>query len=123
VLALPLLWAAYEREAQVSGAQRTLIPIRLAEEIQLEWIHAGGIPDVNPVEKIGLAVVQNGEQMCLVPLRAHRHDNDGNEGAIVGMEEPAGGLEEQGTTGTPEYDGRVSVLTSQLFLLQNRIEV
>jgi len=123
VLALPLLWAAYEREAQVSGAQRTLIPIRLAEEIQLEWIHAGGIPDVNPVEKIGLAVVQNWEQMCLVPLRAHRHDNDGNEGAIVGMEEPAGGLEEQGTTGTPEYDGRVSVLTSQLFLLQNRIEV
>ena len=127
VLALPLLWAAYEREAQVSGAQRTLIPIRLAEEIQLEWIHAGGIPDVNPVEKIGLAVVQNREQMCLVPLRAHRHDNDGNEGAI-GMEEPrmgmepAGGLEEHGTTGTPEYDGRVSVLTSQLFLLQNRVE-
>jgi len=39
----------------------------------------------------------------------------------MGME-PAGGLEEQGTTGTPEYDGRVSVLTSQLFLLQNRIE-
>ena len=127
VLALPLLWAAYEREAPVSGAQCTLIPTRLAEEIQLEWIHAGGIPDVNPVEKIGLAVVQNGEQMCLVILRTHRHDNDGNEGAI-GMEEPrmgmepAGGLEEQGTTGTPEYDGRVSVLTSQLFLLQNRIE-
>jgi hypothetical protein len=128
VLALPLLWAAYEHEAQVSGAQRTLIPITgLAEEIQLEWIHAGGNPDVNPVKKIGLAVVQNWEQMCLVPLCAHRHDNDGNEGEI-GMEEPrmgmepAGGLEE-GTTGTPEYDGRVSVLTSQLFLLQNRIEV
>ena len=128
VLALPLLWAAYEREAQVSGAQRTLIPMRLAQEIQLEWIHAGGIPDVNPVEKIGLAVVQNGEQMCLVPLRApHCHGNDGNEGAI-GMEEPwmgmepAGGLEEQGITGTAEYNGRVSVLTSQLFLLQNRVE-
>ena len=49
VLALPLLWAAHERKAQVSGAQCTLIPIRLAEEIQLEWIHAGGIPDINPV--------------------------------------------------------------------------
>jgi hypothetical protein len=36
--------------------------------------------------------------------------------------ESAGGLEEQGTTGTPEYDGRVSVLTSQLFNLQNRVE-
>ena len=35
VLTLPLLWVAYEREAPVSGAQRTLIPIRLAEEIQL----------------------------------------------------------------------------------------
>jgi hypothetical protein len=68
VLALPLLWAAYERKAQVSGAQCTLIPIRLAEEIQLEWIHAGGIPDVNPVKKIGLAVVQNWEQMCLAPF-------------------------------------------------------
>ncbi len=117
MLVLPLLWAAYEREAQVSGAQRTLIPIRLAEKIQLEWIHAGGIPDVNPVEKIGLAVVQNGDQMCLVPLRAHHHYNDGNEG-VIGMEEPrmgmepAGGLEEQRITGTPEYVGRVSVLTS-----------
>ena len=122
VLALPLLWAAYEREAPVSGAQRTLIPMRLAEEIQREWIHVGGIPDVNPVEKIGLAVVQNGEQMCLVTLRTHRHHNDGgNEGAI-GMEEPRMGIEEQGTTGTPEYDGRVSVLTSQLLLLQNRVE-
>ncbi len=127
VLVQPLLWAAYEREAQVSGAQRTLIPTRLAEEIQLEWIHAGGIPDVNPVKKIGLAVVQNGEQMCLAPLCAHRHDNDGNEGAI-GMEEPrmgmepAGGLEEQGITCTPEYDGRVSVFTSQLLLLQNCVE-
>ena len=128
VLTLPLLWAAYEREAQVSGAQRTLIPMRLAQEIQLEWIHAGGIPDVNPVEKIGLAVVQIGEQMCLGPLRApHCHGNDGNEGAI-GMEEPqmgmvpAGGLGEQGITGTAEYDGRVSVLTSQLLLLQNRVE-
>ena len=49
VLVLSLLWAAYEREAQVSGAQCTLIPVRLAEEIQLEWIHAGGIPDINPV--------------------------------------------------------------------------
>ena len=122
VLALPLLWAAYECEAPVSGAQRTLIPTRLAEEIQREWIHVEGIPDVNPVEKIGLAVVQNGEQMCLVTLRTHRHDNDGgNEGAI-GMEEPRMGIEEQGTTGTPEYGGRVSVLTSQLLLLQNRVE-
>jgi hypothetical protein len=92
VLALPLLWAAYERKAQVSGAQRTRIPIRLAEEIQLDWMHAGDIPDVNPVKKIGLAVVQNWEQMCLVPLRAHRHDNDGNEGTI-GMEEPRMGME------------------------------
>ena len=71
-------------------------------------------------------MVQNWEQMCLVPLCAHCHDNDGNEG-VIGMEEPrmgmepAGGLEEQGTTGTAEYDGRVSVLTSQLFLLQNRV--
>jgi hypothetical protein len=32
VLALPLLWAAYEREAPVSSAQCMLIPIRLAEE-------------------------------------------------------------------------------------------
>ena len=122
VLALPLLWAAYEREAPVSGAQRTLIPTRLAEEIQREWIHVEGIPDVNPVEKIGLAVVQNGEQMCLVTLRTHCHDNDGGNEGVIGMEEPRMGIEEQGTTGTPEYDGRVSVLTSQLLLLQNRVE-
>ena len=68
VLALPLLWAAYERSAEYNGASHAIIPGRLAESIQSRWVAAGGDAGFNPVEKVPLSVQQNGDQLVLVPV-------------------------------------------------------
>jgi hypothetical protein len=68
VLALPLLWAAYERESPCNGVAQTIIPSRLADLIRERWVAAGGLVDVNPIEKIKLAVEQNADQLILIPL-------------------------------------------------------
>ena len=68
VLALPLLWAAFERESPCKGISQLIIPSLLADSSRERWVAAGGIVDVNPIEKIKLAVEQNVDQLILIPL-------------------------------------------------------
>jgi len=86
VLALPLLWASYERVTVCSGQSYSIIPEDLAARIQEKWISAGGDASVNPIEKIALEVKHNGDQLILVPLVPHVDANargDVNEGGAV----------------------------------------
>ena len=69
VQVLPLLWAAYERDVTVGGTVCSLIPTTLADQIMSAWVGAGGLPDVNPVEKIPLKIQQLGDELMIVPFR------------------------------------------------------
>ena len=68
VLALPLLWAAYERVFITKGHEIVMIPERLAVKIKQAWIRSGGLVDVNPIEKIPLTIHQMGDQLVLGTL-------------------------------------------------------
>jgi hypothetical protein len=68
VLALPLLWAAYERVFIAKGHEIIMIPERLADKIKQAWIRSGGLVDVNPIEKIPLTIHQMGDQLILGSL-------------------------------------------------------
>ncbi len=68
VLVLPLLWASYEGACTVNEFTFPLIPIAMAQEIKGKWISGGGSPSDNPIEKIGLAIQQLGDQLVVVPL-------------------------------------------------------
>ncbi len=68
VLALPLLWAAFEGDMTVNGYTLSIIPKELASAMKERWIAAGNSLACNPVEKISLAVQQLGDQLAIVPL-------------------------------------------------------
>jgi hypothetical protein len=68
VLALPLLWASYERVTVCNGKSYSIIHEDLAARIQDMWVSAGGDANVNPVEKIALEPRHSGDQLILVPL-------------------------------------------------------
>ena len=82
VLALPLIWAAYERQVSIEGSDFSIISSRLAQKIQTEWIRAGGNPDVNPITRVRLAMQQFGDQLRIVPL--HHEGDEGGDGGGVG---------------------------------------
>ena len=69
VLVLPLLWVAFEGERTVNGYTVTIIPPQIASDIKDCWVVLGNSPDVNPIEKIALAVQQLGDQLVIVPIR------------------------------------------------------
>ena len=68
VLALPLLWASYERVTNCNGKSYSIIPEDLAASIQNKWLSAGGDANINPIEKVALEARHNGDQLILVPL-------------------------------------------------------
>jgi hypothetical protein len=85
VLALPLLWASYERVTVCNGQSYSIIPKDLAARIQEKWISAGEDATMNPIEKIALEARHNGDQLILLPP-VHRGDVDArgdNEGVAV----------------------------------------
>jgi hypothetical protein len=105
----------------VNGAPHTIIPIRLAEEIQQEWIHVMNIAASTQSKSLTeLCMLQNGDRMYFVPLCIHHCNDDGN-GGVWGM---TTGPAEPGTTGTSEGfdDGRETVLFSRFFLEEQRVE-
>ncbi len=69
MLALPLLWVAFEGETTVNEYTVHIIPPQLASDIKDRWLGSGNSPDVNPIEKISLAVQQLGDQLVIVPIR------------------------------------------------------
>ena len=68
VLALPLLWAAFECETTVSEHTVPIIPPQLVSDIKDRWVGAGNSPDVNPIEKISPAVQQVDDQLVIIPI-------------------------------------------------------
>ncbi len=64
MLALPLLWAAFAGETTVNEYTVPIIPPQLVSDIKDCWVGA----DVNPIEKISLAVQQLGDQLLIVAI-------------------------------------------------------
>ena len=118
VLALPLLWASYEREYVCNGKSYSIIPEDLAAQIKEKWISAGGDVNMNPIEKIPLEARHNGDQLVLVPL-VHRGDADADENNN-------GGVAAAAMDTTSFVDGVVDsdrdVLLAQNHLLQQCVE-
>ena len=52
----------------VNGYTVHIIPLQLASDIKDCWGVAGNSPDVNPIQKISLAVQQLGDQLVIVPI-------------------------------------------------------
>ena len=103
-LALPLLlWAAHELG--------TIIPGDLAKRIREQLIHAGVVVDGNPIEKIEIAVRQNGDQLV------YRAVGGGATAAAASTAEGGGGgtidatMNDGGTTAGTLND--VDVILSQ----------
>ncbi len=108
VLALPLLWASYERVTVCNGKSYSIIPEDLAARIQNLWASAGGDLTVNPIEKIKLEPRHNGDQLVLVPLV-----NDGVAGVADVSADTAVGA---------GVDNDRDVLLAQNHLLQQCVE-
>ena len=118
VLALPLLWASYEKVTVCHGKSYTIIDKDLAAQIQGEWVSAGGDGLINPIEKIPLEAKHSGDQLILVPLlRRDRHDVDAEEddcGRVTGTGEE--------TTTRSGVDNERDIIVSQNHLLQQSVE-
>jgi hypothetical protein len=122
-LAMPLHWAAYQGQVSLEGVSCSIIPVRLAERIKEEWIHAGGNSDVNPVTRVRLAMQQFGNQLHIVPL--HHNDDDGGGGVGYGDADGGGGQGQGGGAGGGGGGGAVfdsEAYFSQLFIMQQRTE-
>ncbi len=134
VLALPLLWAAHEGEMSRNSYTFPIILPAHASDLKRKWVEAGKSSTNNPIAKIGLAVQQLGDQLCIVPLRHMPSNSSGNSGEYVG----AVG-EDASAVAVPNNNGEVmpakagpqqgcsksldsEILFSQQFLLQQRVE-
>lgn len=111
VLALPLLWAAFEDEVTVNGTKCQLVPSSLRDEIKRKWLSSGG-DDSNPIERISFSIQQLGDQLMIVPLSM---GGGGGEGGAV----PVAGFMGNVVTGGGESS---DAMFSQMFLMQQRVE-
>ena len=110
VLALPLIWAAYEQQVSFEGHDIPIIGTRFAQRIKAAWIRAGGTPEVNPITRVRLAMQQFGDQLRIVPLHHDDIDGDGVDGGGGGG----------GGGGGIVFDSEAYF--SQLFVMQQRTE-
>ena len=118
VLALPLLWASYERVTVCNGESYPIIPNDVSAQIQEKWISAGGDASTNPIEKVPLEARHNGDQLVLVPL-VHRGDGDAeNDNGGVDVAATEGGI----TSLAGVVDSERDVLLAQNHLLQQCVE-
>ena len=135
VLALPLLWASYERTFTAQGVELTIMPERLAEKIKGSWICSGGLVDINPIEKIPITIHQMGDQLVLgtltLPPRAGNNNRpagsnvtndvemqEASAGAIARPMEGGGGVFGFGDGANSEFQ----VLYSIVYSLSQRVE-
>jgi hypothetical protein len=87
VLALPLLWAAFEDAVTVNGTECRLVPTAMRNKIMHKWLSLGG-EDSNPIEKILFSVQQLGNELMLFPLsmgRAARDEGEGGAASVAGF--------------------------------------
>ena len=118
VLALPLLWAAYEQTAECNGDSHSIIPGELAGSIRSKWAAAGGDAGTNPVEKVPLFVTQNGDQLALVPVfcgvdAGRSESGEGGHGIAAAVE-----------TSEARFNNsdRDEIIVSQNHIMQQRLE-
>jgi hypothetical protein len=107
VLALPLLWDAFEDTVSVNGSTISLLFFELGKEIRQKWrlcTGAEGLSEeaVNPIKKISFTVQQMGDQLMIVlhscSTASVSTARVGSEGGPVPAEE-AGGLTRDGAAG------------------------
>ncbi len=129
VLALPLLWAAFEGETSVNGYTVPLIPPHLASNIKDCWVVAGNSPDVNPIEKVSLSIQQVGDQLVIVPICSHASPPvatrvDGETGGDVDVEGGVAPATNAGSNGSwaGKYSIEFKTLFLQQFILHQRME-
>ena len=72
VLALPLIWAAYQQHISFQGHDIPTICTNLAERIKTA--------DDNPITRVRLAMQQFGDQLRIMPLHHDNIDGDGVDG-------------------------------------------
>jgi hypothetical protein len=83
VLALSLLWAAFEGAVTVNGTRCSIVPTVLGDKIKQKWLCAGG-SEVNPVKRIVFSVQQLGDQLMIIPLlKKISATRDKSEGGAV----------------------------------------
>ena len=68
MLALPLLCAAFEGETEGNEYTVPISPTQLASDIKDCWVGAGRSPNMNPIEKISVAVQQLSDQLVILPI-------------------------------------------------------
>ncbi len=87
MLALSLIWAAFEGTVTVNGTRCSVVPTMLGDEIKQKWLCARG-SEVNPIKRILFSVQQLGDQLMIVPLRKRiSATRDKSEGGVVPAEE------------------------------------
>ncbi len=120
VLALSLLWVAYEGEMSRNLYTFPIIPPAHASDLKRKWVKAGKSSIDNPIEKIGLAVQQLGDQLCIVPLCHIPSNSCGNSGEYVGAV-----VEDNTAVAVTNNNGELMLAKaglSQQFLLQHWVE-
>ena len=144
VLALPLLWAAFEGNVTVNGYTLPIIPVKLASLIKERWIAAGKDPVDNPIEKISLVAQQLGDQLAIIPLPHHPGQAGGDGTVTAPVQQPGssdGAISEEDGAAIAQGQGAASatavgsevfwagksaleteVLFSQQFQLQQWVE-
>lgn len=71
VMALLLIWAAFEGDMVVNGHTLPIIPKPLSEHLKGIWVSMSNAPEIDPIEKISLAVQQLCDQLAIIPLVCH----------------------------------------------------
>jgi hypothetical protein len=147
VLALPLLWAAFEGGVTIDGTFYEFMPPRMAEEIKNAYFrHVGGHVMGNVVEKVGLKIRKQGDQLKISPIllkrcggglgvgvRNNGGDNTDNEagdvdGAAMDVmegsadadeEQEGGGEAEAGAGAGKDNEEEIDAIFAQINVLQH----
>ena len=147
VLALPLLWAAFEGGVTIDGTFYEFMPPRMAEEIKNAYFrHVGGHVMGNVVEKVGLKIRKQGDQLKISPIllkrcggglgvgvRNNGGDNTDNEGGDVDgaamdvmegsadadEEQEGGGEAEAGAGAGKDNEEEIDAIFAQINVLQH----
>ena len=128
VLALPLIWAAWNNEVSTDSGEVLLLPTEFADRIRRRWLALTGSSDC-PVQKKRLLVGGVGDQLYITPLRVLSTE----AAALVGEDVSADGSNGNGNATrinmgvgnqVVSHDNHSSMeqLFSQQFALQQRLE-
>ena len=128
VLALPLIWAAWNNEYDTESGEVLLLPVEFAASIRRRWTALTGSTDC-PVEKKRLLVGGVGDQLYISPLRTISTEAAAAAGEDVSGDghihtAPVGNVNGPGVGSQQVRHDHLAMeqLFSQQFALQQRLE-